>query len=65
MTTKEQENMKITGFKTVEEFVAYEKGYYDCQKVIMDFLNKWDFSTKTAFGKAFMKKYQEYNEKNL
>lgn len=63
MTREEQENMKITGFKTVEEFVAYEKGYYDCQKVMIDFLDNWDFSQKTPFGKNLMKKYEEYKNK--
>jgi hypothetical protein len=47
--TKE-EHRKITGFDTLEEFIAYEKGYWDCQEVMIKFIENWDGNTNSSLG---------------
>lgn len=62
MTTEEEENMKITGFKTVEEFVAYEKGYNDHKKLTEEFIKNWKGSTNSFLGKLLMSKINQFKE---
>jgi hypothetical protein len=58
------EHEKLTGFKTVEEAMAYDKGREDEQKVIFEWIKNWDFSTNSNAGQLLMDKFKEY-ENNI
>lgn len=45
---------KHTGHNSAEEWIAYDKGREDEQKVLMDFIGKWDGQTNSAMGTQLM-----------
>lgn len=52
-------NYKITGFRTVAEYEAYNKGREHEQKTCFDFLKKWKIGeTNSAFGAELQKKIE-------
>ena len=56
------EHKKITGWPTPEEYLAYEEGRRDEQKVMMDFIRKWDGHTNSAFGHLMNEKLNEIHK---
>jgi hypothetical protein len=55
----ESEHEKMTGHKTAELQAAYDRGYEANEKVIMDWIAKWDGSTNSAMGELLNKKMNE------
>ena len=49
---------EITGFKTPSELAAYEKGREHEQKVIMEWIRKWDGSTNSEMGSLLKEKLE-------
>lgn len=60
-TEEERLNKEITGFDTVAERVAYDEGYSANQKVMMQWIEKWDGSTNSTLGELLDRKFKELN----
>ncbi len=46
---------KITGHNNQQERMAYDNGYSDHEKLMLDFIGKWDGSTNSILGMALSK----------
>lgn len=53
----------ITGFDTPEEFFAYESGRIHKEKMIIDFIKKWNGNTNSELGFILNKKFKEVKDK--
>ena len=62
-TEDELEHEKITGFKTPAEWHAYQLGRDHEEKVIVQFIDRWDGSTRSILGGILLKKFEEWSKK--
>jgi hypothetical protein len=46
-----KQHFDITGFRTLAEMAAYEKGQEHREAVLIGFMKEWDCSTNSVFGK--------------
>lgn len=60
-TEEERLNKETTGFNTVAERVAYDEGYADHEKVMTQWIEKWDGSTNSGLGALLARKFKELN----
>ena len=64
MTDKEREEFKaMTGWDTPAEWYAYDKGYEDCQELMLKFIAKWTGKTNSGLGQALHNKFTELKTK--
>lgn len=62
---RDEEFYLMFGFKTDEELTAYEKGRSDEQKVLEEWIKKWNGETNSSLGKLLMDKIEELNKPNI
>ena len=60
---KAEEMKEITGFDTIQEHQAYDKGREHEQIVLKAFIKRWDGSTNSELGQLLSDKAKEINGK--
>jgi hypothetical protein len=58
-----KQHFEITGFRTLAEMAAYEKGQEHREAVLIGFIKEWDGSTNSIFGKILHDFIQSHKPK--
>jgi hypothetical protein len=54
---------KMTGFKTKEELEAYDRGRIEEERMILEWITKWEGSTNSRMGELLYSKLESINKK--
>ena len=56
---------KHTGYKTIAEWSTFEAGYEGHEKIMMEWIEKWQGETNSALGSLLYVKFQELKDKEF
>jgi hypothetical protein len=59
----QKSHKKITGFRTMAEWMAYEKGREHESNVTANWIKSWDFKTNSIMGQILHDKFEEFKNK--
>ncbi len=62
---EDSQHKQITGWNTMEEYMAYDKGREDEHKVLCKWIEKWDGKTNSVMGQLLHDKMDELFSKSF